>query len=120
MEQRCEEEESAVPQGNGSQNNEIEEDKNDNIQINSDDDFDPRQGFLGGFERSSASGAHAGDGRKNNREHDHSNGTNHSKNEKADALPSSANQSLREIREEKVAEARKRYLKRKQALISEQ
>ena len=68
-----------------------------------DDDFDPRQGFLGGFERSSqpdTSDANK-DGFATVQDEDET---------KAPTL------SMREIREKKVAEARVRYLQRKQSV----
>lgn len=72
-----------------------------------DDDFDPRQGFLGGFERSSNGNAGGGGIVSSEPVED----------ESADKV---TKLSIRELREKKVAEARERYLKRKESNRLEQ
>lgn len=89
---------------------ERQEEKNDAMAL--DDDFDPREGFLGGFERSA--GADATDAQIEG------NTTSNSKPLEDDAAVKPPKLSMREIRERKVAEARERYLQRKQAIQSEQ
>ena len=85
-----------------------------------DDDFDPRQGFLGGFERSSTADEEKTIESINAQHPDDKEG------EKHPALLSNnddvplTKQSLRELREKKVAEAKVRYLKRKQLILLEQ
>lgn len=92
-------------------NEEGDKDGNKDEELPEDDDFDPRKGFLGGFERSSRDDTKL-DG-----------GTNSSelvKDEHGEKVASLPKLSIREIREKKVAEARERYLKRRQALQLEQ
>ena len=89
---------------------ERQEEKNDAMAL--DDDFDPREGFLGGFERSA--GADATDTQIEG------NCTSNSKPLEDEAAVKPPTLSMREIRERKVAEARERYLQRKQAIQSEQ
>ena len=76
-----------------------------------DDDFDPRQGFLGGFERSSHANATDAQTEGN---------TTSSQPVEDEAVVKPPKLSMREIRERKVAEARERYLQRKQVIQSEQ
>jgi len=102
---------------------EADKEENSTLAGFSDDDFDPRQGVFGGFQRSSASGAHGDDDDDKitvNGGHDHGNGTEQCQNETTDKTSPPPDRSLRQIRERKVAEARGRYLKRKQALVSDQ
>ena len=101
----------ASPNANGGQNE--KDDKGEmNIKPPDDDDnFDPRQGLFGGFERSANDTEIDGD---------RNNSTEPVDNEYADKIASPPNISIRELRERKVAEARERYLKRKQGLQLEQ
>jgi len=94
------------------QNEEDDKEKNNDIKPPDDDDFDPRQGFLGGFERSSLAAA-------NDTKID-GNGSELVEDVYADKVDPLPKPSDRELREKKVAEARGRYLKRKQSLQLEQ
>ena len=99
-----------LPSAGGVGNEDGEDKQNKNI-MPLDDDFDPRQGFLGGFERSSqpdVSGAKSTGG---------INGPESAEDENTDKVPKL---SIRELREKKVAAARQRYLKRMKAIRSEQ
>ena len=85
-----------------------------------DDDFDPRQGFLGGFERSSTADEEKTIESINAQHPDDKEGEKHPASlSNNDAVPLTT-QSLRELREKKVAEAKVRYLKRKQLMLLEQ
>mmetsp|Transcript_24053 Transcript_24053/g.66658 ORF Transcript_24053/g.66658 Transcript_24053/m.66658 type:complete len:337 (-) Transcript_24053:67-1077(-) len=117
-EQKGDYDESVVSGENRIKNSDTTKGKNDNIQSIPDDDFNPRQGFLGGFERSSASNGN-GDTKHDGKDAN-SKDTEQASNQNIDDVPYMTKESLREIRERKVAEARKRYLKRKQTLISDQ
>ena len=102
--------EETLPSAGGGGNEEDEDKKNKDI-TPLDDDFDPRQGFLGGFERSSqpdVSDAKSAGG---------IDGSVSAEDENADKVPKL---SARELREKKVAAARQRYLKRVEAIRSEQ
>jgi len=82
-----------------------------------DDDFDPRQGFLGGFERSSAADRKTDESCGRKRNDDKNSGKDPSSN--ADVIPQTK-QSQRELREKKVAEARVRYRNRKKEVLLQQ
>jgi coiled-coil domain-containing protein 55 len=94
--------------------------KEKTVIFDDDDDFDPTQGFLGGFERSSTANEEKTTESINAQHPDDK--------ESENQPPSSLNdddfpltkQSLRELREKKVAEAKVRYLKRKQLTLLEQ
>lgn len=98
-----------------------EEEKNNENANNSemmDEDFDPRKGFLGGFQRSSEPAAIVGDEQVGG--HDHHESTKQTFKGDVQSVDLVSKQSIREVRERKVAEARMRYLKRKQALMPDQ
>ena len=79
------------------------------------DDFDPRQGFLGGFERSTAEDKNVVEEpeyNKNNIDTKDLSGEDEQQ-QKEPQL------SMRERREKKIAEARIRYLKRKEAMLDQ-
>jgi coiled-coil domain-containing protein 55 len=111
----------------GQNENEIDNDIPDNKKeekktgiFDDDDDFDPRQGFLGGLERSSTADEEITVETIDAQRPDDKEIEKHlppSSND--DAVPLTK-QSLRELREKKVAEARVRYLKRKQLTLLEQ
>jgi len=111
----------------GQNENEIDNDIPDNKKeekktgiFDDDDDFDQRQGFLGGFERSSTADEEITVETIDAQRPDDKEIEKHlppSSND--DAVPLTK-QSLRELREKKVAEARVRYLKRKQLTLLEQ
>jgi coiled-coil domain-containing protein 55 len=87
------------------------------IIVESLDDFDPRRDFLGGFERSTA-----GDGGDQEQEQIRNNASGTSSSSKDVVMHEQQKEpqlSLRERREKKVAEARIRYLKRKEVTIGQ-
>jgi hypothetical protein len=87
------------------------------------DDFDPRQGFLGGFERSTAEDENVLQETMKNANADKSDtGTSSFKDPAGVAVqrPKEPQLSMRERREKTVAEARIRYLQRKGAMHADQ
>ena len=94
-------------------NEEADKDTETDAKPPGDDDFDPRQGFLGGFERSSLAF-------ENGDIEAHAKNTDRVEDEGAEKVASIPKLSDRERREKKVAEARIRYLKRKQERESQQ
>ena len=90
----------------------VEKQEETNEAMALDDDFDPRQGFLGGFERSSQA-----EESNSQLEGNTSSSSQPVQDETAAKLPKL---SMREKRERKVAEARERYLQRKQAIQADQ
>jgi coiled-coil domain-containing protein 55 len=113
MEQKKKEsdDDEASPNANVDQNEEGDKGGNKDIKPPDEDDFDPRQGLFGGFERSANDTKI--DGSRNN-------STEPVEDEYDDKVAPPPKLSIRELREKKVAEASKRYLKRKQALQLEQ
>jgi len=101
------------------QSNSNKEERNDGSKLPDDNDFDPRKGFLEGFERK---------GQNASNDIGKGDGTNLADNtviesvldDDTDKVNRSPKLSSRELREKKVAEARKRYLERKKALQLEQ
>jgi len=90
-----------LPNDSVDRNEENSTEEKVDIKLPDDDDFDPRQGFLGGFERSSKADA-------NDAKNDENKTVVDDNEVKVPKL------SMREIREKKVVEARLRYLKRMQ------
>jgi coiled-coil domain-containing protein 55 len=87
------------------------------------DDFDPRQGFLGGFERSTAEDENELQETMKNANADKSEtGTSSFQDPAGVAVqrPKEPQLSMRERRDKKVAEARIRYLQRKEAMLADQ
>jgi len=103
----------ALSSDNEDENGEGDKEKKNDIKPLDDNDFDPRQGFLGGFKRSSI--AAANDDNKSD-----INSTEQVEDECAGKVSPLSKVCAREYREKKVSEARERYLKRKQALQLEQ
>jgi coiled-coil domain-containing protein 55 len=113
MEQKTKNSEASAD-ANVDQNEDDKRRRTEDMKPPDDDDFDPRQGFLGGFERSSHADANGTELQSN------TGMTKEVKDEDSNEVAPLHTLSIRELRGKKVAEARERYLKRKQARQLEQ